>query len=89
MGSGIRNKYAPVLNYSLRRRFFKDGKALPWQDHGKGTYFNIKIVQKQIDLLIACGRIVEIEFIHNKIQLDYYGYPTKKRLIFNMGTNAP
>lgn len=90
MGSALKNKYAPKLDYSLRRRLFDhEDNPLPWQDHGRGTYLGIKIVQKQIDKLIACGKKVEIEFIHDKIKKDYYGYPTKIALIFNLGTDAP
>ena len=93
MNAATLKKWAPVLDYSLRRRLFdRFGHPLPWQDHGRGTYFDIKIVQKQIDLLTPVGRKVEIEFIHKKNKLDYYGYPTKTNLIFNdeyLDTDAP
>lgn len=97
MGSALKNKYAPKPDYSLRRRFFApDDTPLHWQDIGKGEFNHkngskdgLNSVQKQINLLIANGKKVEIEFIHNKQKLDYYGYPTKKQLIFNMGTDAP
>ena len=84
MNASALKKYAPVLDYSLRRRLFdRHGHPLPWQDLGMGTYLDIKTIQKQIDLLISTGKRVEIEFIHNKKKLDYYGYPLKKPLIFN------
>lgn len=90
MGSGLKDKYAPKLDYSLKRRFFdSDGNPLKWQDHGKGTYIDLKTVQKQITRLVECGKKVEIEFIHEKIKKDYYGYPTKSPLIFNLGDDAP
>ena len=99
MGLGLKkDPYAPKLDYSLKRRFFdSNGEPMPWQDIAHGEYeprnsplkFGLKHVQQQIDLLIKCGRKVEIEFIHNKIKKDYYGYPTKKETIFNMGDDAP
>ena len=90
MGSALKDRYAPKLDYSLRRRFFnEDGEPLDWQDHGRGTYLGIKIVQKQIDILISSGKKVEIEFIHEKTKKDYYGYPTKSPVVFNLGDDAP
>lgn len=97
MGSGSKKLWAPKLDYSLRRRFFApDDTPMDWQDIGKGEFNHrngskdgLKSVQKQIDILIANGKKVEIEFVHNKQKMDYYGYPTKKQLIFNMGTDAP
>ena len=90
MGIGLKEKYAPKLDYSLRRRFFNDdGSPKEWQDHGRGTYQNQKLVQKQINTMISCGKKVEIEFIHEKKRKDYYGYPTKTPVVFNMGDDAP
>lgn len=90
MGSGLKNKYPQKIDYSLKRRFFNaDGSPGEWQDYGQGEYPGLKIVQKQINLLIECGKKVEIEFIHEKIKKDYYGYPTKSPVIFNMGDDAP
>jgi hypothetical protein len=42
-----------------------------------------------MDLLIRCGKKVEIEFIHEKTKKDYYGYPTKSPVLFNLGEDAP
>lgn len=90
MGSGLKDRYKPKIDYSLKRRFFnEDGTPQKWQDHGHGTYPGLKDVQKQINLLIECGKKVEIEFIHEKIKKDYYGYPTKSPVVFNMGDDAP
>ena len=96
MGSGLK-KYVTKTDYSLKRRFFdSEDNPLDWQDIGHGQYsdsdtqkLGLKQVQKQIDLLIKCGKKVEIEFIHNKIKKDYYGYPTKTPTIFNLGEDAP
>lgn len=66
-------------DYSLQIRY-KDsyGKWSPWKDHGKGYFFNIELVQKQIRLLAAPykGNEIEVRFEWNGWLCDYAGIPT-------------
>jgi len=66
-------------DYSLQIRY-KDsyGKWSPWKDHGKGYFFNIELVQKQIRLLVAPykGNEIEVRFEWNGWLCDYAGIPT-------------
>ena len=66
-------------DYSLQIRY-KDsyGKWSPWKDQGKGYFFSIELVQKQIKLLAAPhrGKEIEVRFEWNGWLCDLAGLPT-------------
>lgn len=73
----------PKTNYSLRRRFF-DYMGMPknWQDYGRGV-FELDTVQRQIRMLAAGNKKVEIEFVYNGKLCGFDGNETGTTMIFD------
>jgi len=70
--------------YSLRIRVKKeDGKYGKWSGYGKGEFFDIKIVQRQMIMLSSSNKKghSEIEFIKNGVLLDYNGKETQNYIV--------
>ena len=72
-------------DYSLEIRYKdSDGKWSPWKNHGKGYFFSIELVQKQIRMISAPhrGKEIEVKFEWNGWLCDYSGQPTGEVISF-------